>query len=69
MSQPTYFKFSSFQHAPAPTPAPLSISHPRVNNTKPEVTTDAYCLYTTQGQIVCNKKANNIAIAPFGSEK
>lgn len=70
MAQPApYFNFPSSQPAPAPAPAPAPSSQPQVNDPKPEVTTDAYCLYTTQGQIVCSKKANNVAIAPFGSEK
>lgn len=75
MAQPApYFSFPS---TPAPAPAPLETTtpvpapstQPQVNNTKPEVTTDAYCLYTTQGQIVCSRKADNVAIAPWGSEK
>lgn len=66
---PTYFNFPSSQPTPAPTSTPSSSTQPQVNNEKPQVTTDAYCLYTTQGQIICSKKAENVAIAPWGSEQ
>lgn len=61
------FPFSGPAPAPAPSPFPSQTSSPIAS--KPDVTSDAYCLYTTQGAIVCNKKADNLAVAPWGREK
>jgi hypothetical protein len=69
MAQPksTYIYYNSPQPAPAssqtltPNTQPLS--------SKPAVTSDAYCLYTTQGEVICNKKGEKITVAPWGSEK
>jgi hypothetical protein len=74
MAQPaSYFNFPSSQPAPAPSSSPSDQSFapaptPAPIEAKPAVTSDAYCLYTTQGQIVCSRKADNVAIAPWGSE-
>jgi hypothetical protein len=74
MAQPTpkrtdsYYQFPVSQPAPAPSPSKTpSIQSP--SPSKPAVTSDAYCLYTTQGEIICNKKADNLAVAPWGREK
>jgi hypothetical protein len=58
----------------SPQPAPPSSTPSLTPNTqplssKPAVTSDAYCLYTTQGEVICNKKGEKITIAPWGSEK
>ena len=71
-SAESYYKFPFSQPAPAPsqtlTPN-TQTSTPSTSAFKPDVSSDGYCLYTTQGKIVCNKKADNIAIAPWGIEK
>lgn len=37
-------------------------------NNRNYVTKDALCLYTAQGQIICNKNASQLPIAPFANE-
>ena len=74
MAQPTpnstdsYYQFPVSQPAPAPSPS-QTLSTQSPSPSKPAVTSDAYCLYTTQGEIICNKKADNLAVAPWGREK
>lgn len=43
--------------------APAPQTNMNVSDTK-----DKYCLYTTQGQIICNKRTENLPIAPWGLE-
>ena len=78
MSQPAaYFQYPS---APAPTPAPTATTPTPAPAPAPAtgkfdlsnreyVTKDTYCLYTAQGQIVCNKRKETLPVAPWGNEK
>ena len=69
-SSDSYYQFPFSQPAPAPSPSPSQTpSTQSTSSSKPAVTSDAYCLYTTQGEIICNKKADNLAVAPWGHEK
>jgi hypothetical protein len=69
-----YYQFPISQPAQAPAPAPSPIPTQPVEgkhnlDDRKYVTKDAYCLYTAQGQMICNKKAEKLPIAPWGSEK
>jgi hypothetical protein len=81
MSQPSsnaYFVFPSPSpnpSPPAPTPKPAPASSPKWGKwdltNREYVTSDTYCLYNTQGQMVCSKRSNasnTNLIAPFGNE-
>ena len=62
-----YYQYPEYPPAPAPSPSPAPTTTP--TQQKPRVTSDTYCLYTTQGQVICSKKADKLAIAPWGNEK
>ncbi len=71
-SPPTTFTLTA---TPSPSPVPLVESPAPAPQGKQDlsdrnyVTKDAYCLYTTQGQIICNKKAEKLPVAPWGHEQ
>jgi hypothetical protein len=67
-SSDSYYQFPLSQPAPAPSPS-QTLTPSTQPSSKPAVTSDAYCLYTAQGEIICNKKADNLAVAPWGHEK
>jgi hypothetical protein len=63
-----YFVFSTPSSTPTtPITTPTTDGKLDLNN-RNYVTKDTLCLYTAQGQIICNQRASQLPVAPWGFE-